>query len=168
MLFPICNKNVGADASARPPTLHRTPCKTPCHCETSDRCHWLWQSASPIPQVPLPKGAGTAKPCLGDSSSALLVTLRRGGVLPRPPGFYRIFYNVSLRTSDRCHWCGNPFSSAFAQGYYGCPCCGAQNFCAVLRLSLKILTAATRSLRFLCHRQRSVRSPRPVCGLVSE
>ena len=37
-------------------------------------------------------------------------------------------------------------------------CCGAQNFCAALRLTLKILTAATRSLRFLCHRQRSVRS----------
>ena len=47
MLFAICNKNVGADASVRPPTLHRTPCKTPCHCETSDRCHWLWQSPSP-------------------------------------------------------------------------------------------------------------------------
>ena len=38
-------------------------------------------------------------------------------------------------------------------------CCGAQNFCAALRRTLKILTAATRSLRFLCHRQRSVRSP---------
>ena len=37
-------------------------------------------------------------------------------------------------------------------------CCGAQNFCAALRRTLKILTAATRSLRFLCHRQRSVRS----------
>ena len=38
-------------------------------------------------------------------------------------------------------------------------CCGAQNFCAALRRTLKILTAATRSLRFLCHWQRSVRSP---------
>ena len=47
----------------------------------------------------------------------------------------------------------------------GWSCCGAQNFCAALRLSLKILTAATRSLRFLCHRQRSVRSPhRPAHG----
>ena len=54
---------------------------------------------------------------------------------------------------------GNPFLFGFVQGYYGCPCCGAQNFCAALRLTLKILTAATRSLRFLCHRQRSVRSP---------
>ena len=27
-----------------------------CHCETSDRCHWLWQSASPVPKAPLPKG----------------------------------------------------------------------------------------------------------------
>mgnify|MGYP004506340677 CR=1 FL=1 len=95
MLFAIYNKNVGADTPVRPPTLHRTPCKAPCHCETS----------------------------------------------------------------DRCHWCGNPFSSTFTQGYYGCPCCGAQNFCAALRRTLEILTAATRSLRFLCHRQRSVRSP---------
>ena len=44
-------------------------------------------------------------------------------------------------------------------GKYGCPCCGAQNFRAALRRPLKILTAATRSSRFLCHRQRSIRSP---------
>ena len=44
-------------------------------------------------------------------------------------------------------------------GGYGCPCCGAQNFRAALRRPLKILTAATRSSRFLCHRQRSIRSP---------
>ena len=44
-------------------------------------------------------------------------------------------------------------------GGCGCPCCGAQNFCAALRRTLKILTAATRSPRFFCHRQRSVRSP---------
>ena len=37
-------------------------------------------------------------------------------------------------------------------------CCGAQNFCAAIRLSLKILTAATRSPRFFCHWQRSIRS----------
>ena len=41
----------------------------------------------------------------------------------------------------------------------GCPCCGAQNFCAALRRPLEILTAATRSPRFICHRQRSARSP---------
>ena len=54
---------------------------------------------------------------------------------------------------------GNPFPFGFVQGYYGCPCCGAQNFCAALRRTLEILTAATRSLRCFCHRQRSVRSP---------
>ena len=64
--------------SARP-TLPRTPCcphaaghlphfLSPCHCETSDRCHWLWQSAPPSPRPPCLKGAVTAKPCLGDSS----------------------------------------------------------------------------------------------------
>ena len=45
------------------------------------------------------------------------------------------------------------------RGGYGCPCCGAQNFRAALRRPLKILTAATRSSRFFCHRQRSIRSP---------
>ena len=53
-------------------------------------------------------------------------------------------------------------------GGCGCPCCGAQNFYAALRRTLKILTAATRSLRFLCHRQREVRSPQPVCALASQ
>ena len=53
-------------------------------------------------------------------------------------------------------------------GGCGCSCCGAQNFHAALRRTLKILTAATRSLRFLCHRQRSVRSPQPVCALASQ
>ena len=46
----------------------------------------------------------------------------------------------------------------------GCPCCGAQNFCAALRRTLEILTAATRSPRFLCHWQRSPRSPRALCA----
>ena len=49
--------------------------------------------------------------------------------------------------------------------YYGCPCCGAQNFCAALRRTLEILTAATRSPRFIRHRRRSDRSPRARCSL---
>ena len=28
---------------------------------------------------------------------------------------------LSLRTSDRCHWCGNPSPSTFVQRYYGFP-----------------------------------------------
>ena len=55
--------------------------------------------------------------------------------------------------------CGNPFSSSLKQGYYGWSCSGAQNFCAALRRTLEILTAATRSPRFLRHRRRSIRSP---------
>ena len=47
----------------------------------------------------------------------------------------------------------------------GCPCCGAQNFCAASRRTLEILTAATRSPRFFCHWQRSVCSPRARCAL---
>ena len=38
-------------------------------------------------------------------------------------------------------------------------CCGAQNFCAALRRTPPILTAATRSSRFFCYWQRSIRSP---------
>ena len=40
-------------------------------------------------------------------------------------------------------------------------CCGAQNFCAALRRTLEILTAATRSFRFIRHRRRSIHSPHP-------
>ena len=89
--------------SARP-TLSRTPCcphatghlphfLSPCHCETSDRCHWLWQSAppckknviarpvrkpvvairTPVPSAPLPKG--------GRHGEAVT-----GGFFSRPPG----------------------------------------------------------------------------------
>ena len=37
------------------PALHRTPCKNPCHCEpVIDSL--VWQSASPVPLAPLPKG----------------------------------------------------------------------------------------------------------------
>ena len=38
-------------------------------------------------------------------------------------------------------------------------CCGAQNFCAALRRTLEILTAATRSFHFFRHWRRSIRSP---------
>ena len=38
----INNAPVGGGVPDAP--LYRTPCKTACHCETSDRCHWLWQS----------------------------------------------------------------------------------------------------------------------------
>ena len=62
-----------------------------------------------------------------------------------------------------------PFrQGGLGDGGCGCSCCGAQNFHAALRRTLEILTAATRSLRFLCHRQRSVRSPQPVCALASQ
>ena len=53
MLFAICNKNEGADTPVRPPTLHRTPCKNPCHCEGAKRPR---QSASPVPGPPCLRG----------------------------------------------------------------------------------------------------------------
>ena len=78
---------------------------------------------------------------------------------------------VQGRAESPSHGCAVP--APFRQGGRGgggcgCSCCGAQNFHAALRRTLEILTAATRSLRFLCHRQRSVRSPQPVCALASQ
>ena len=46
------SNTAGDDAYIVPPTALLAMC----HCETSDRCHWLWQSASPVPSAPLPKG----------------------------------------------------------------------------------------------------------------
>ncbi len=46
--------SVGADASVRPPAMHHTPCKK---LSLRSQCaHWLWQSATPVPLAPLPKG----------------------------------------------------------------------------------------------------------------
>ena len=84
-----------------------------------------------------------------------------------------------LRRFDKKVSAWNPPSRGFAvtapfrqggqgDGGCGCPCCGAQNFCAALRRTLEILTAATLSPRFFCHWQRSVRSPQPVCELASQ
>ena len=74
-----------------------------------------------------------------------LQTNRRGGRLCPP----------AIHAGTPCH--------ALRRGRWSC--CGAQNFCAALRLSLKILTAATRSSRFIRHRRRSIRSPhRPAHG----
>ena len=82
-----CNAPVGATlAVARP--LHlllrfrrggvsspRRPITTAfpvmCHCETSDRCHWLWQSASPVPKAPLPKGGWHGEAVTGGFRSPL-------------------------------------------------------------------------------------------------
>ena len=81
-----------------------------------------------------------------------------GGSAPPVHG-RRIFIKLSFRGAQRR---GNPFppcSEGAVRGGCGCPCCGTQNFGAALRRPLKILTAATRSSRFFCHRQRSIRSP---------
>ena len=43
---------------------------------------------------------------------------------------------------------------ALGTGGRGCPCCGGQNFCAALRRTLEILTAATRSPCLFCRRRR--------------
>ena len=99
-----------------------------CHCETSDRSHWLWQSATPVLSAPLPKGGWHGEAVTG--------------------GFF-----TSPHRADRVVC---PYKE-FRRGRWSC--CGTQNFCAALRRTLEILTAATRSLRFLCHWQRSVRSP---------
>ncbi len=99
MLHPV-----GANASVRPSIPHRTPCKTPLSLR-SQCAHWLWQSASPVPSAPLPKGGWHGKAVTGGFRSPRTpcnprrgrrprrpvyrapCTLRRGGVLPRP--FFR-------------------------------------------------------------------------------
>ena len=92
-----------------------------------------------------------------------------GGVRASRPT--EAFQGVQGRAESPSH--GFAVPAPFRQGGRGdggcgCPCCGAQNFCAALRRTLEILTAATRSPRFFCHWQRSARSPRPVCELVSQ
>ena len=61
---------------------------------------------SPVPMAPLPKGGIPHRTScyvpVGDDAHivplpVLLVTLRRGDPCGRPPGLYRISYNVSLR-----------------------------------------------------------------------
>ena len=44
VLRPLQATPQGGLPPARRRELHRAPCKTACHCETNDRCHWLWQS----------------------------------------------------------------------------------------------------------------------------
>ena len=48
--------------------------------------NWPWQSVPPVPSAPLPKGGCHGAAVTGGflPRTALLVTLRRGGVLPRP------------------------------------------------------------------------------------
>ena len=50
---PIGKHSVGADASVRPPGLYRISNNVSLR---SQCAHWLWQSASPVPLAPLPKG----------------------------------------------------------------------------------------------------------------
>ena len=96
---------------------------------------------------------------MGAALQKNLQNMRRGGGSAPPIHERRIFTKMSFRGAQRR---GNPFPRVVKvrrKGEYGCPCCGAQNFRAALRRPLKILTAATRSSRFFCHRQRSIRSP---------
>ena len=96
---------------------------------------------------------------MGAALQRNLQNMRRGGGSAPPVHGHRIFIKMSFRGAQRR---GNPFSlcgEGAARGGCGCPCCGTQNFGAALRRPLKILTAATRSSRFFCHRQRSIRSP---------
>ena len=75
---PIGKHLVGADAYIGPPYALLAMC----HCETSDRCHWLWQS---VPLAPLPKGGWHGEAVTGGYLTAPLVTLRRGDPCGRPP-----------------------------------------------------------------------------------
>ena len=78
---------VGADAYIGPPGLIQHLLLT---VSLRSQCaHWLWQSASPVPTPPLPKGGWHGEAVTGGffTSPHLLQPFRRGGVLPRP--FFR-------------------------------------------------------------------------------
>ena len=146
-----------------------------------DRCaHRSWQSVTPVPLAPLPKGgchgeavtggfhAGTschtsvgADAYIGPPQALLATHSVGAGFYPaRQPRRHFLYPSVGAtlavaRPTD--------FLQTVRRGRWSC--CGAQNFRAALRRTLEILTAATRSPRCICHRQRSVRSPhRPAHG----
>ena len=123
---------------------HRNRIIGPYGCVTRSAVQWAVGDAGPYGTVcrggrPCPPGPITQR-FVGQGPRALSV--RRKKRIPRS----RLYRDLG-------------------DGGCGCPCCGAQNFCAALRRTLEILTAATRSPRFLCHWQRSVRSPRALCAL---
>ena len=106
--------------------------------------------------------------------SMIAISSRRGGggrqtfPVPLSRKFFALFVVPFMfpRPGPCCKGCGPGEGNRGGNvGYYGCPCCGAQNFCAALRRTLEILTAATRSPRFIRHRRRSDRSPRARCAL---
>ena len=60
-------------------------------------------------------------------------------------GFGGVLWVLSAAGGSRKYPVGDTWQGVRCMGYYGCPCCGAQNFRAALRRTLEILTAATRS-----------------------
>ena len=81
MRSSIGKHSVGADAPVRPSGLHRISYNVSLR---SQCAHWLWQSASPVPKAPLPKGGWHGEAVTGGFLTAFLVTLRRGDPCGRP------------------------------------------------------------------------------------
>jgi len=79
-----CDPPVGADDPVRPPGLYRISYNVSLRDQSAN---WSWQSASPVPMAPLPKGGWRGEAVTGGflTASHSLQPLRRGGVLPRPP-----------------------------------------------------------------------------------
>ena len=77
-----CNPFVGADASVRPPGLYRISNNVSLR---SQCAHWLWQSASPVPLAPLPKGGWHGKAVTGGFRSPRTSCTLRRGRRPRRP-----------------------------------------------------------------------------------
>ena len=53
---PIGKQSVGAGFYPARPGIHRTPCKTPCHCEPVTDVTGRGNPHLPVPLAPLPKG----------------------------------------------------------------------------------------------------------------
>ena len=154
----ICKTCVGAAALPRP-TMNAA---------FSQKCHSEERSDVGI-RIPLTAeyragGIRIATPACGLVRNDRFFDKRYGAFRRRgegtPPYGEQEDFRVTVIPRSAATWESvSPCGEGAAQGYYGCPCCGAQNFRAALRRPLKILTAATRSSRFFCHRQRSIRSP---------
>ena len=138
------NASVGADAYIAPNRIFPAP---------------MAGHAGPALQKP----CGRRHPCVPPTTALLVIchcetSAHAGCGNPHPPS--------PKAPLPKGPWHGKAVTGGFHAGTFlsnlrrgRWSCCGAQNFCAALRWTLEILTAATRSLRFLCHRQRSVRSP---------
>ena len=106
---PIGKHSVGAGFYPARPGIHRTPCKTPCHCEVSAQTG-RGNPHLPSPNPPLPKGGWHGKAVTGGFPQKE-TTLSGGLRLSKnPPGFSDkrlavcCAHNLSVCDGQIPHW----------------------------------------------------------------